>query len=162
MAKMEGKCTNPRKHEIPSDYESVKKKKKVAATSVNLGQLFPKDRQHGTAEDGETKIWILVSVLPLTSPGILHLLEGTDCRFSFVQLEFSLVSYSPLWTAVCSPDWKHLGKHYDEKYHEYLNCAPVLFHKYTLTHIVVLRRFNIQSTMLSSVRLRGWITWRIS
>lgn len=39
------------------------------------------------------KIWrkktqILVSVLPLASPGILHLLEGIDCVLIFVCLEF--------------------------------------------------------------------------
>lgn len=51
---MEGKCTNLRQHKILSEFEFFKKKK-VTATSVNLCRFFPRERQHGTAEDLEEK-----------------------------------------------------------------------------------------------------------
>lgn len=77
------------KHEIPSEFELIQK----SQNHFNLCQLSPRDRQHGTDEDLETKdmTWILASVLPLSSPGISHLLEGIDFVLILVYLEFRVV-----------------------------------------------------------------------
>ena len=64
------------------------KKKKVTATQLTFASSSQEKDNMVLLKIWRKKTQILVSVLPLASPGILHLLEGIDCVLIFVCLEF--------------------------------------------------------------------------
>ena len=123
----------------------VLKKKKVTATLVNLCQLFPRERWHGSGKSTDKNIQALVSGL-LASPGVLFLLEGTDWVLIFVCLEPSKLLYSLTFSLFLRKTlrWK-------------IPCIYQLFTLFLPKGQINLYS-SIKHTKLSSVRTQGQIT----